>query len=81
MGFLLVVQGAAGLVYHFVGWFGLWTVVHRLGFLAGHDVLANVVLVAIGFTVMIAGNRLAPDGHRTRQSTQPDDQNASADDE
>lgn len=57
-GFVFTVEGVGGLVYHFLGWFRLWTVVHRLGFLGGHEVVANLVLVVIGALLMIGGDRL-----------------------
>jgi len=79
-GFLLAVQGAGGLVYHFVGWFRLWTVVHRLGFLVGHEVLANVGLIAAGAAVMVVGDRIAGAGVR-REGTDPADDRVAADDD
>src|SRR6266536_3133865 len=79
-GFLLAVQGAGGLVYHFLGWFRLWTVVHRLGFLVGHEVLANVGLIAAGAAVMVVGDRIAGAGVR-REGTDPADDRVAADDD
>ena len=31
---------------------------HRLGFLASHELMANVVLIAVGTLMMILGDRL-----------------------
>ncbi|MFE9533310.1 hypothetical protein [Streptomyces sp. NPDC006691] len=57
-GFLLLVQGIGGLVHEWTGWFGLWTVVHRLGVLEGHEVFASIVLAVAGGAVLIASDRV-----------------------
>src|SRR5256885_13852825 len=44
-GFLMAVEGIAGIVRHFVGWFRLWTFIYDVGFLRGRQVLASVGLV------------------------------------
>lgn len=59
VGFTLFIQGVAGLVFHFVGWFDLWTFVHRLAFLSGHEVLANAGLVVLGGVVMVLSDQVA----------------------
>jgi hypothetical protein len=69
-GFVFAVEGAGGLVYHFLGWFRLWAVVHRLGFLGGHEVVANLMLIVIGALLMIGGDRLDR-GRPRRAGTKP----------
>jgi hypothetical protein len=59
VGFLLIIQGAAGLIYYFVGWFRLWTIVHYIRFLAGYEIVANVSLMVLGVVVMLAADRIA----------------------
>ena len=59
-GLVLIVEGAAGLVYHFVGWFRLWTVVHYLDFLSGFEIAANVVLIVLGIVVLVVSDRVTP---------------------
>lgn len=45
--FVLITQGVGGLAHHF-GWFELWGLVHRIGFLDGHEVYASIVLIVLG---------------------------------
>jgi hypothetical protein len=78
-GFLLALEGAGGLVYHFVGWFRLWTVVHRLGIFTGHEVVANVVLIAAGAAVLIMGDRVEK-ARVQREGTHPADDGVPTDD-
>lgn len=58
-GVLLIIQGAAGLVYHFFGWFKLWTIVHYVSLLAGYEIFANVMLATLGLVVLIASDKFA----------------------
>lgn len=48
IGIVLVIQGIAGVVHEFTGWFGLWTIVPYLGFLDGNEIFANIVLAVLG---------------------------------
>ncbi|MFF9688402.1 hypothetical protein [Streptomyces sp. NPDC014623] len=55
-GFIVFVQGAAGLLYEWTGWFRLWTVVAGLEFLRDHGLLVSIVLVVAGGALMIAAD-------------------------
>ncbi|MEU2675795.1 hypothetical protein [Streptomyces sp. NPDC007107] len=55
-GFIVFVQGAAGLLYEWTGWFRLWTVVARLRFLDGYGLFVSIVLVVTGGALMIAAD-------------------------
>ncbi|MFB8029190.1 hypothetical protein ACFQ6U_15790 [Streptomyces sp. NPDC056465] len=57
-GFLVCVQGVAGLLYEWTGWFRLWAVVARLGFLEGYGLFVSIVLVVTGGAMMIASDSL-----------------------
>ncbi|HZG02233.1 MAG TPA: hypothetical protein VE546_01435 [Streptomyces sp.] len=48
--FVLIAQGVGGLAHHF-GWFDLWGLVHRVGFLDGYELYAGVVLIVLGLAV------------------------------
>ncbi|MEU4572633.1 hypothetical protein [Nonomuraea sp. NPDC023979] len=54
IGALLAIQGLAGLVHEWIGWFRLWVVVPYLEFLEGYEILANIGLVILGLLVMTA---------------------------
>lgn len=56
VGVILVIQGIAGVIHEFTGWFGLWTVVHYFSFLDGYEIFANIVLIVTGVVAMIIGN-------------------------
>ncbi|MGW8376651.1 hypothetical protein [Streptomyces sp. ODS28] len=56
--FVLIAQGAGALVHHFVGWFSLWTLVHRVGFLSGYEVYAGIVLLVLGVAVGAASDKV-----------------------
>ncbi|MFE7240905.1 hypothetical protein [Streptomyces sp. NBC_01320] len=58
VGFIVFVQGVAGLLHEWTGWFRLWAVVRRLEFLSGYPVFVNIVLVVAGASVMVAADRL-----------------------
>lgn len=55
-GFLIFVQGAAGLLHAWLGWFHFFSVVPRLPFVGDHALFACVVLVVTGVAVMIAAD-------------------------
>lgn len=50
-GFLVMVSGAAGLIYHFTGWFRFFNFVRFIDFLQGYEIVANIVLIAVGFVI------------------------------
>ena len=56
--FVLIAQGAGGIVHTFFGWFGLWTVVDRIGFLDGYEIFACVVLIVLGVAVGAASDKV-----------------------
>ncbi|MFE7329039.1 hypothetical protein ACFU8W_29480 [Streptomyces sp. NPDC057565] len=58
VGFIVFIQGVAGLLHEWTGWFRLWAVVRRLEFLSGYPVFVNIVLVVAGASVMVAADRL-----------------------
>ncbi|MEU9099814.1 hypothetical protein [Streptomyces sp. NPDC048361] len=58
-GVVLLLQGVGGLLHEWTGWFSLWTLVHRSGALAGHEVFASIVLAVAGVAVLIASERAA----------------------
>ncbi|MEV0495213.1 hypothetical protein [Streptomyces atratus] len=58
VGFIVFVQGVAGLLHEWTGWFRLWTVVRRVELLGGYPVFVNIVLVVAGSAVMVAADRL-----------------------
>ncbi|MGW8885261.1 hypothetical protein [Streptomyces sp. NPDC055749] len=58
IGFIVCLQGAAGLLHEWTGWFRLWAVVRRFDFLDGHGMFVNIVLVVTGVAVMIAADRI-----------------------
>ncbi|MFF7544896.1 hypothetical protein ACFZCU_14925 [Streptomyces canus] len=52
LGFLALVQGAAGLLHEFTDWHvGL---VQRIGFLDGYEVYASVALIVLAFALFAA---------------------------
>lgn len=55
-GFIVFVQGAAGLLYEWTGWFRLWTVVAGPEFLRDHGLFVSIVLVVTGGALMIAAD-------------------------
>ncbi|MET7311968.1 hypothetical protein ACWD7C_10705 [Streptomyces sp. NPDC005134] len=58
VGFIVFIQGVAGLLHEWTGWFRLWAVVRRMEFLGGYTVFVNIVLVMTGAAVMVAADRL-----------------------
>jgi hypothetical protein len=58
VGFIVFIQGVAGLLHEWTGWFRLWGVVRRVEFLSSYPVFVNIVLVVAGVAVMVAADRL-----------------------
>ncbi|MGP3636555.1 hypothetical protein ACTU45_24905 [Streptomyces sp. 24-1644] len=58
VGFVVFVQGVAGLLHEWTGWFRLWTVVRRVDFLSGNATFVHIVLVVTGVAVMIAADAI-----------------------
>jgi hypothetical protein len=56
VGFLLFVQGTAGLLHEWFDWFRFLGVVRRLPFIRDYALFANIVLVVAGIAVMIASD-------------------------
>jgi hypothetical protein len=57
--FLLIAQGAGAIAHHFFGWFKMWGLVHRVGFLDGYEVFAGITLVVLGVAVGGASEKVA----------------------
>lgn len=56
VGFLVFVQGAAGLLHEWIDWFSLFGLVQRLPFVRDYALFASIVLVVTGVAVMIASD-------------------------
>lgn len=56
-GFVMMVLGAAGVAHSFFEWFKLMNLVHQIGFLAGYELFASIVLLVLGFLVAASGAR------------------------
>ncbi|MEU4090939.1 hypothetical protein [Streptomyces sp. NPDC026673] len=55
LGFVLLSQGIGGIAYELTGgWFRLWALTHRIGFLDGYQIYVCVLLVALGVAVCMA---------------------------
>lgn len=59
LSFVLIAQGAGGLVHHFSGWFDGWGLVNRVGFLDGYEVFAACTLLVLGLAVGGASDKVA----------------------
>lgn len=57
--FLLIAQGVGAIAHHFLGWFRLWGLVHRVGFLSGYEVFAGITLIVLGVAVGGASKKVA----------------------
>jgi len=53
-----LLQGGAGLVHEFTGWFRHWGVVQRLGLLDGYEVYGSIVLLVLSFALFAAAESL-----------------------
>lgn len=59
LSFVLLTQGLGGLAYTLTdGWFRIWALTHRIGFLDGYQVYVNGVLVVLGVAVGTASDRV-----------------------
>ena len=58
LGFLIALNGVAGLIHEWLGWFRLWAVVRYLDFLDGYEIVANIALIVIGAIVMVAADQM-----------------------
>ncbi|MFD3452477.1 hypothetical protein ACFWVC_09860 [Streptomyces sp. NPDC058691] len=57
IGFILLSQGVGGIVYELTGgWFRVWALTQRIGFLDGYRIYVCVVLVALGLAVCVAAD-------------------------
>ena len=56
IGTLVVINGIAGIVHEFTGWFDLWVIVRYLKFLDGYEIFANIVLIVLGVAIVTAAN-------------------------
>ncbi|MFH8788444.1 hypothetical protein [Streptomyces roseoverticillatus] len=57
LGFILALQGLAGIVHAVTGWFRYGVVVRHLGFLDGYEVYASIVLAVLGVSMLIASDK------------------------
>ncbi|MEV5380940.1 hypothetical protein AB0L26_34020 [Streptomyces nondiastaticus] len=57
LGFILTLQGLAGIVHALTGWFRYGVVVRHLGFLDGYEVYASIVLAVLGVSMLIASDK------------------------
>ncbi|MFB4193709.1 hypothetical protein [Streptomyces carpaticus] len=63
VGVLLVLNGAAGLLYEAIDWFGPWSLVHRVGGpLVGMEIFANLVLIVLGAAVCAGAGKVRGPG-------------------
>ncbi|TVL92849.1 hypothetical protein [Streptomyces sp. SAJ15] len=64
LGMIMLIQGAAGLLHDWTGWFHYWAVIRRLSFLDGHELYANLALVLLGLVALSAPTALAEHAER-----------------
>jgi hypothetical protein len=58
-GLLLLLQGALGIVHHFIGWFRYSVLIRHLDFLDGYEVYASIVIAVLGLALLVAADSLA----------------------
>lgn len=58
VGFLVFVQGVAGLLHEWLDWFGFLGAVRRLPFIGEYALFVSIVLVVTGAAVMIASDSI-----------------------
>ncbi|MFC8533073.1 hypothetical protein ACFUJY_03855 [Streptomyces sp. NPDC057249] len=58
VGFLIFVQGVAGLLHVWFDWFRFFGLVRRLPFAAEYPVFVSIVLMVAGAAVMIAADAI-----------------------
>ncbi|MFF1924813.1 hypothetical protein ACFVW8_30130 [Streptomyces sp. NPDC058221] len=56
VGFLVFVQGVAGLLHEWIDWFSFFSLVPRLPFIRDYSLFVSIVLVVTGAAVMIASD-------------------------
>ncbi|MEU1538109.1 hypothetical protein ABZ461_08265 [Actinacidiphila glaucinigra] len=55
LGFVLLSQGIGGIAYQLTGgWFRVWALTHRIGFLDGYEIYVCVLLIVLGIAVCSA---------------------------
>ncbi|GGV05554.1 hypothetical protein AB0I84_03430 [Streptomyces spectabilis] len=54
IGFVLFVQGVAGLVHEFTGWLRGWGVVQHLGFADGYELYLSIALIVLAVALFAA---------------------------
>ncbi|MFD7512388.1 hypothetical protein ACFV5N_24040 [Streptomyces sp. NPDC059853] len=63
VGVLLVLNGAAGLVYEAIDRYGPWSLVHHIGGpLEGMEIFANIVLIVLGVAVCAGAGKVRGPG-------------------
>ncbi|MEW1684984.1 hypothetical protein [Streptomyces sp. NPDC093594] len=60
LGFVAVLQGAAGLVTEFTDW--NWGLVRRTGFFDGYEIYASVALLVLGIALFAVAESRRPGG-------------------
>ncbi|WUT00169.1 hypothetical protein OHA46_27330 [Streptomyces sp. NBC_00708] len=58
VGFLVFVQGVAGLLHEWFDWFRFFNLVQRLPFAADYSLYVSLVLVVAGAAVMVASDAI-----------------------
>ncbi|MFB8208417.1 hypothetical protein [Streptomyces sp. NPDC056010] len=58
VGFLVFVQGVAGLLHVWLDWFRFFNLVQKLPFAAEYPVFVSIVLMVAGGAVMIAADAI-----------------------
>ncbi|SEC07800.1 hypothetical protein SAMN05216483_1013 [Streptomyces sp. 2131.1] len=58
VGFLVFVQGVAGLLHEWFDWFRFFNLVQRLPFASEYPLFVSIVLVAAGAAVMVASDAI-----------------------
>ncbi|MGW1230119.1 hypothetical protein [Streptomyces sp. NPDC001478] len=72
-GFLIFVQGAAGLIHQWVDWFRLFNLVARLPFLRDHGLFVSLVLLVAGVALMVASDAIEEDGAAGKNGSDEED--------
>ncbi|MCX4445910.1 hypothetical protein ACIOEZ_25425 [Streptomyces sp. NPDC087866] len=58
VGFLVFVQGVAGLLHEWFDWFRFFNLVQRLPFASDYSLYVSIVLVVAGAAVMVASDAI-----------------------
>ena len=56
IGALLVINGGAGIVHEFTGWFSEWTIVTQFPALDGYEIFGNIVVIVVGIAMIAFAN-------------------------